>query len=261
MADKRFRLPVDSHASPGDPASMLSALGLSLGQLADRRILRVLVKSAFVTLALFVVLGALGWWGLDTAFIASGLRDDLASGTQTLRVLIAGVIVLIGVWLLFRLVAIAVVQFFADEVVAAVEARHYPALAATARPLGWHAEARQALRGLVRSVLWNLAALPVAVVLLVSGFGPALVFFLVNAVLLGRELTEMVRLRHRDAAGTPAAAPPAWQRILLGGTVAGLLAVPFINLVAPVIGAATATHLVLRRHAEVSNVGGVSDAP
>ncbi|QCI94052.1 EI24 domain-containing protein [Novosphingobium sp. EMRT-2] len=234
---------------------MLSALGLSLGQLADRRILRVLGKSALVTLALFVVLGALGWWGLDTAFIASGLRDDLASGTQTLRVLIAGVIVLIGVWLLFRLVAIAVVQFFADEVVAAVEARHYPALAATARPLGWRAEARQALRGLVRSVMWNLAALPVAVVLLVTGLGPALVFFVVNAVLLGRELTDMVRLRHRDAAGTPAAPPPAWQRLLLGGTVAGLLAVPFLNLVAPVIGAATATHLVLRRHT------GVSDAP
>jgi hypothetical protein len=37
---------------------MLSALGLSLGQLADRRILRVLGKSALVTLALFVVLGA-----------------------------------------------------------------------------------------------------------------------------------------------------------------------------------------------------------
>ena len=97
--------------------------------------------------------------------------------------------------------------------------------------------------------------LPVAVVLLVTGLGPALVFFLVNAVLLGRVLTDMVRLRHRDAAGTPAAAPPAWQRLLLGGTVAGLLAVPFVNLVAPVIGAATATHLVLRRHT------GVSDAP
>jgi uncharacterized protein involved in cysteine biosynthesis len=170
------------------------------------------------------------------------------------------VIVLIGVWLLFRLVAIAVVQFFADEVVAAVEARHYPAFAATARPLGWRAEAAGAARaGAVGAVEPGRAAGGRGV--LVTGLGPALVFFLVNAVLLGRELTEMVRLRHRDAAGTPAAAPPAWQRLLLGGTVAGLLAVPFINLVAPVIGAATATHLVLRRHAEVSNVGGVSDAP
>ncbi|KAJ8138410.1 hypothetical protein OY671_008377, partial [Metschnikowia pulcherrima] len=146
-ADERFRLPVDSRAPPGDPASMLSALGLSLGQLADRRISRVSGKSALVTLASFVVSGASGWWGLDTAFIASGSRDDSASGAQTSRVSIAGVIVSIGVWSSFRSGAIAVVQFFADEVVAAVEARHYPAFAATARPSGWRAEARQASRG------------------------------------------------------------------------------------------------------------------
>jgi uncharacterized protein involved in cysteine biosynthesis len=33
-------------------------------------------------------------------------------------------------------------------------------------------------------------------------------------------------------------------RFLLGGAIAALLAVPFANLLAPVLGAAAATHLV-----------------
>ena len=49
--------------------------------------------------------------------------------------LAAVLLVPIAMWLLFRVVALAVLQFFADEVVAAVEARHYPARAAQARPL------------------------------------------------------------------------------------------------------------------------------
>jgi hypothetical protein len=232
---------------------MLSALGLSLGQLADRRILRVLGK-ARSSRSPCSWCWALGWWGLDTAFIASGLRDDLASGAQTLRVLIA-VIVLIGVWLLFRLVAIAVVQFFADEVVAAVEARHYPAFAATARPLGWRAEAAGAARaGAVGAVEPGRAA---------GGRGAAGHRPWPGAGVLSGQCRAAGPGTDRDG---PAAPPRrrgnASRRAARGsgcccGTVAGLLAVPFINLVAPVIGAATATHLVLRRQV----LGGVSDAP
>jgi uncharacterized protein involved in cysteine biosynthesis len=79
--------------------------------------------------------------------------------------------------------------------------------------------------------------------LLFTGIGPALVFWAVNAWLLGRELTEMVWLRHRPS---PAARAPVGRmtRFLLGGAIAALLAVPFANLLAPVLGAAAATHLV-----------------
>ena len=70
-----------------------------------------------------------------------------------------------------------------------------------------------------------------------------MVFLLVNAVLLGRELTDMGWLRHRP---TPDAATPvgSLDRLLLGGAIAGLMAVPFANLLAPVIGPPAGTHLV-----------------
>jgi len=141
-----------------------------------------------------------------------------------------------------------VLQFFADEVVQAVEARHYTAALATARKLGFSEELGQGLRGAIRALGWNLAALPVALVLLVTGVGPPLVFFLVNAVLLGRELQDMVWLRHRHdpQAGAPLS---GFTRAAPGGAVAGLLTVPFVNLLAPLLGAAAATHLVHRARA------------
>lgn len=222
---------------------MPTALALAFAQLTDRRVLAVLAKSAGVTLALMALLGAALWWGLERAFASVAFLHGAGP-------VIAAAVAAIASWLLFRLVAIAVVQFFADEVVVAVERRYYPEAAARARPLGLRREIGVAWQGLLRSLGWNLAALPVAALLLVTGVGTVLLFALVNAVLLGRELTDMVRLRH------DAVPPVAWpNRLVLGGVVVALLTVPFLNFLAPVIGATAATHLVHRR------ITGVPDAP
>ncbi|MCA1661484.1 MAG: EI24 domain-containing protein [Novosphingobium sp.] len=222
---------------------MVRAFALALGQLGDRRILAILGKSVAITLAVFAVLGWLGWVALGWA-----LKDYSAAGLETLRAFLAAVLTVLAAWLLFRLVALAVLQLFGDEVVRAVETRHYPAAAAAARPLGWREELRVASRSLLRALGYNLAALPVALLLLATAIGPALLYAAVNAVLLGRELGEMVALRHRDAAGN-APLPGFAPRTALGAIVVVLLAIPFVNLLAPVLGAAAATHLVHRRRA------------
>jgi uncharacterized protein involved in cysteine biosynthesis len=217
-----------------------SAFARALGQLGDRRVLAVLGKSMGITLALFAALG----WGVALAMPRILARwfdpaGDLYLVASILVTVIAG-------WLLFRFVALAVLQFFADEVVLAVEARHYPQAAASARDVPFREEARQALGGLARAVVVNLAALPFALVLLATGVGTAILFWAVNAWLLGRELTDMAWLRHRPG---PAVAPPigGLTRLALGGIVAALLLVPFANLLAPVLGAAAATHLIHNR--------------
>src|SRR5687768_15675280 len=111
---------------------MLRAFALALGQLGDRRILAILGKSVAITLAVFAVLGWLGWLALGWV-----LQDYSAAGLETLRAFLAAVLTVLAGWLLFRLVALAVLQLFGDEVVRAVEAKHYPAAAAAARSLGW----------------------------------------------------------------------------------------------------------------------------
>ena len=220
---------------------MLAAFTLALGQLGDRRIFAIIAKSLALTLAVFAVMGAGTWFAIDRTMGADGNGGFVGA-------ILAGAVFLIALWLLFRLVALAVLQLFGDEVVRAVEARHYPAAAASARALGWREEVRVGLRSLGRSLGYNLLALPVALALLVTGVGTVLVFAAVNAVLLGRELTEMVALRHRGEAGD-APLPGFATRTLLGAVVVALLLVPFVNLLAPVLGAAAATHLVHRRRA------------
>lgn len=218
---------------------MLHALALALARIADRRLLPIWLKSLAVTLLACVALGVAGWNGLNALI----LRYYGDAGVSQLA---AALLVLIGAWLLWRIVALAVLQFFADEVVQAIEARDYPEMAATARKLGWREEAGRALGGAGRALLFNLLALPVALVLIVTGIGAPLVFLGVNAVLLGRELQDMVWLRHRPSKDAPAPLGPL-ERLALGGVTAFLLTVPVVNFIAPFLGAACAVHLIHRK--------------
>lgn len=217
---------------------MLSAFTLALGQLGDRRILAVLAKTVAITLAVFAGLGVSVWYAIQRWGLTDGNGGFVAA-------VLAGLLAIVAGWLLFRIVALAVLQLFGDEVVQAVEARHYPDHAKMVRPLGWREELRVGLRGLLRALGYNLLAVPFAFLLMATAIGPAVLFAAVNAVLLGRELTEMVALRHRDDAGQ-APLPGFATRTALGGVVVALLLVPFVNLLAPVLGAAAATHIVHR---------------
>ncbi|BDI59859.1 EI24 domain-containing protein [Qipengyuania nanhaisediminis] len=224
-------------------SALIEALAKAVGQLADRAVLRVLAKTLVLTLLAFVALAvglyhAIGWLMGGWDVPGSGLAEAAA----------AAILAALAAWFLFRVVALAVLQFFADEVVAAVEARHFPDMAAHARPLPLRRDLANSLRGAGRAIGANLLALPVALVLLVTGIGPALVFLGVNAWLLGRELTDMAWLRHCDGEmGTDMRANPVGRgtRLALGAVIAALLAVPVVNLLAPVIGAAAGTHLAI----------------
>jgi len=218
---------------------MASVFLRALSSLADRHLLPIWLKSLALTLLVFAVLAGAGWYGLSALIDRLWPNDGLGDAVAVLVVVLAG-------WLLWRILALAVLQFFADEVVLAVESRDYPEMAARARKLGLHEEGLKAVAGAGRALLYNLLALPIALVLAVTGVGAPLVFLAVNAVLLGRELQDMVWLRHRPSPDSP---PPlsGVERLLLGGISAVLLTVPVANFVAPFLGAACAVHLIHRK--------------
>lgn len=220
--------------------SLLRALALSVGQLGDPAILRVLGKSALISLGIFVGLGVGLYFLLEAA-----LQRYAGGDPQGFSALLAAAGILVAAWLLFRVVALFVLQFFADEVIQAVESRHYPHASASLRQVPLREELANSLRSLGRTIGFNLLALPLAAALLVTGVGTALVFWTVNALLLGREFQDMVWVRHRRS-GNEIAPIGAVTRFALGGLVAAMLLVPFVNLLAPVLGAASATHLVRR---------------
>lgn len=220
--------------------AVISALAKSFGQLSDRVVVMLLVKTAALTLLVFALFGTALYLGLTAGFEAGGIEQAGWAGAAA-AVILGG----LAFWFLFRVVALAVLQFFADEIVVAVEQKHYPQAATQARKLPFRRDLANSARGIGRALLFNALALPIAILLTFTAIGPAIVFLLVNAVLLGRELTDMAWFRHCGE-GTAANPVPGVQRFLLGGVIAAIMLVPLVNFLAPILGAAAGTHLAHR---------------
>lgn len=212
---------------------MLRAFTLSLQSLSDRRILGVLAKSLALTLAVFAGAGILMWFGIDW------LLAKYTAGGGDIAALIAFAIMLLAGWVLWRAVAVAVLWFFSDDILEAVELRHYPDKAKTGLRPTIAQSLKLALRSLGRVIGYNLLASPVYLLLLFTAIGTPIAFVLVNGLLLDRDLEDMLTARH----GKDYAALERWPRLLLGliGTTAML--VPFVNLLVPVVASAMAVHM------------------
>lgn len=223
---------------------MIQALFLSLGQLLDRRVAMVFVKSLFLTIALMIAISAGIWFGMQWVFdwIADrighyGWTTDAASISTILLILVAHL-------LLFRAVAIAVMDIFADDVVEAVEAKHYPDAHATARAVPFGQGLTMGLGSAFRAVTINVLFSPIYLILLITGVGTPVAFFIVNTWLLGRDLGDMVaawHMRSRDLPGWRS--KTGFRRLRLGAVGTALFLIPGISLLAPVLGAAMATHM------------------
>jgi CysZ protein len=142
-------------------------------------------------------------------------------------------------WILFRSLAIAFTWVFADDIIDAVEDRHYPFYAAQGQRPSFAKAARMGLRSIGRAVGYNLLMIPVYLLLLVSGVGTPLAFLAVNGYLLGRDLEDMLVARH----GPMRAEIGTIRRFVLGlGSVAAML-IPIFQFFVPVLATAAAVHV------------------
>ncbi len=143
-------------------------------------------------------------------------------------------------WLLFPAVVTMVMGFFLDRVAGAVEALDYPGRGPARRaPIRETTMTTLRLMGL--TVILNVLALPVYVLMPGMNF---FVFLGLNGYLFGREYFEVVALRRLELTTVRALRTRFAGRVFLGGVaIAGLFAVPIVNLVAPVIATAFMVHL------------------
>jgi uncharacterized protein involved in cysteine biosynthesis len=221
--------------------SLVVDLFRALGQLGDPRFLKVVLRALALTLVAlaavtWATVSGVGWLVPDSVHLPwigeTGMVDSLASWAAVGLMLALSVVLMVPT-------AAAVVGFFLEDVVEAVEARHYPA-AARAHPPGLARQAVDALRFFGLVVAANLVAL--VIYLAVPPVAP-FVFWLVNGYLLGREYFAMVAVRRLPAERAAALRRKNAGRIWLAGTAMAVpMSVPLLNLVVPVIGVAVITH-------------------
>ncbi len=224
---------------------ILADFGRVLAQMFDPRFRRVLwlglALSAGLLVAVYAgVLGLVGVFAPDSVtlpLIGEVAWIDNALGWGSLLLMLA-----LSVFLMLP-VASVMSSFFLEDVAEAVEARHYPGLP-PARPIALVDQVRDTLAFLAALVLINVAAFAVA--LMVPPAAPFL-FYGVNGWLLGREYFQVAAMRREGRIGARILRKRHPLRIWGAGCLMAVpLTVPIVNLLVPVLGAATFTHLYHR---------------
>lgn len=227
------------------PCVILSDFLRALGQLGDARFLRVVFLGIGLALALLAgvyagFLALIEWATPGSVTIPwigpVGGLDTLLSWGSLLLMLGLSVFLMVPV-------ASAFSGLFLEDVAQAVEDRHYPHLPPAPRiPLIDSLIDTANFFGLLVAV--NLVAL-----VLFAFTGPLipLFFWAINGFLLGREYFTLVATRRMGSAGAKALRADYPLQIWLAGTLmAAPLSIPLVNLVVPVLGVATFTHMFHR---------------
>lgn len=217
----------------------------ALGQIGDPRFRRVLWMGLALTVALLfgvyaAFLGVVNWLAPDAVFLPVigevTWVDDLLSWGSLVLMLVLSVFLMVPVASVFT-------SLFLEDVAQAVEDRHYPGLPPVER-LGFQQSFLDSLNFLALLIGANVVAFVIYIF-----FIPLAPFILLglNGFLLGREYYQIAAMRRLGRQG----ARQSFRANVLPITVAGMLmaiplTMPLLNLIIPILGAATFTHLFHR---------------
>ncbi len=217
----------------------------AVGQLGDPRFRGVLLRGIGLSVAILLAFTVLMIWGamaligpeVSLPWIGPVGWLDNAVGWTLVPVSLA-----MSVFLMVP-VASAFTGLFLDRIAEAVEDRHYPGLP-PARQQSWSETIRESagFLGLVIGV--NILALFAYLLLAPLAL---FIFWGVNGFLLGREYAQMSAARHLPADEARAFRRNNRGSIWATGILMAIpLSIPVVNLLVPVLGAATFTHLFHR---------------
>ena len=216
---------------------MINLFLISFSQLPDPAFRRVIIKAILLSVFVFVFLAVIVWFVLsETNFFTFWLFETFAD-------MLGGFTAIVIAWLLFPTLASFFITLFLEDIVAAVESRHYPGdiLEKLNNP---SATFIISLRFTAIALLFNILAIPFY--FFTIWFPPLgiFVFYCLNGYLLGREYFELVALRHIKTEDIPSIRQSnRWQLFLFGSVTTFLFTIPIINFLAPILGVTGMTHL------------------
>jgi len=222
---------------------VIDAFVKAVGQLPDPAFRRVLTLGLGMTVSLFAVLvlavpiaiSGIGLDGIPWLGSTPWLGDLLELGGFLVALAIS--------FLIFPAVASFFISFFLDDIVDAVDARHYPDREPGGR-LTFGQSLAVAGRFTALVLAANLLMLPIYLLLWFLSAINLFVLYGLNGYLLSREYYELVALRHLDTGAAARLRKANRGRLLIVGVViAVLLTIPLVNILAPMVAAAAMVHV------------------
>ena len=219
----------------------------AVAQLSDPRFRRVLWLGVGLTIALLVAAYAALLWLIEL-LTGEGVTLPFVGEVQWVGDLLGwgslGLMIVLSIFLMVP-VASAITSLFLDDVAHAVEDEHYPHLPPVRRA-GFFDGLRDTVNFLGVLIGANILAFIAYAVL---PFLAIPIFYALNGYLLSREYFQLAAMRRVGrAAAADLRREHAGQIWFAGCLMVVPLSVPLINLVVPVLGAATFTHLFHRLH-------------
>ena len=221
---------------------ILNAFFAALGQLSDPRFRRVFLLGIALSLALLIgatagLVWAVNWLVGDEVFlpILGEVRwlNDLVSWSSAFLLAVLSIFLMVPV-------ASAITSMFLDTVAQAVEDVHYPHLPRVT-PVPFGDSLRDTVNFLGVLVGANLLAL---ILYLIFAPTAPFIFWGLNGFLLGREYFTMAAMRRVGRAQAKVLRARHMVTIWMAGILMAVpLSIPLLNLVIPILGAATFTHL------------------
>ncbi len=221
---------------------ILSSFLKALSQLPDPRFRSVLWRGIGLTIALLVgIYAGLLWlieWLTEDPITLPGVGEVTWIG-DLLGWGSLGLVILMSIFLMVP-VASAITSLFLDEVAQAVEDKHFPSLPEVPHVSFW-----DGLRDTVNFLGVLIAANIFAFALYaIFPFAAIFIFYALNGYLLGREYFQLAAMRRIGRSAAKDLRKQHSAKIWLAGCLMAIpLTFPLVNLIIPILGAATFTHL------------------
>lgn len=228
--------------------SIVDCFMKAVAQLPDPRLRRVLLIGIVGSLAVFFVLWMVLLWAMSAVawadiWLLGAVIEWLGSFAEWIGGFLFFSSVLIATFLLFPAVAMVIVGFFLDDVVGAVESKHYPNEPAP-RPQPLAEMLASTLRFALLVVALNLLFLPLYLILFLVPPLNLVLYYLLNGYLVSREFYELVAFRRLEPRDARRLRRAHRGRLLFAGVIiVFVMTIPIVNFVTPVLAAAFMVHV------------------
>ncbi|MEO1745524.1 MAG: sulfate transporter family protein [Pseudomonadota bacterium] len=231
---------------------VIAATRKALGELFDPAMRQVFWKAIGLTIASLILLwfGLVwtmeavvpvvgSWFGMELVVFSVPIAAQFGGPAAVIATILFGLLSAAMLAFLIGPVSAAIAGIFLDEVAEHVERQDYPGdQPGTALPVGQSIIMSVKFFGIV--IVGNLLAI---LLWFVPGI-TLIAFFAVNGYLLGREYFQLAAMRFHNEADTKALFSANSRHVLLAGfVIAGFMAIPLLNLLTPLFGAALMVHL------------------